>query len=167
MKERIVKQRVVMNATRRPVHLISDRAKRYRANSERDRPPGRRQCGFCGRVKNIGVHHVDGNESHGDTANLMYACKSCNGKVGALLKRARIGRRVVQTNPAKGSRASQMKAYGDAIKVMRGQFDGDIASAVATIQSTPPDVRSAYTSRSWPVRRQMYGPSGRQGGLPF
>jgi hypothetical protein len=71
------------------------------------------------------------------------------------------------TNPgkARGSKRSLMQAYGNAIKVMRGVFEGDVAAAVRTIRETPADIRSAYTSRSWPVRRQFYGPSGRQGSL--
>jgi hypothetical protein len=164
----IRKTTVVMNAIRKPIHVITDRAKRYRANSNADRPPGRKQCGYCGSLRN--VDHIDGNEDHGDPRNLMYACKRCNAKKAALMKKAGIGKLTRQFNPGRrrGSRADQMKAYGDAIKVMRGQFEGDVSAAVATIRATPPDVRSAYTSRTWAVRKQLYGPSGRaQGALPF
>lgn len=95
----------------------------------------------------------------------MWACKSCNGKKAAILRRARIGTKTRQYNPAGRGRAQLMQEYGAAIKVMRGEFDGDVGKAVATIRGTPREIRSAYTSRSWPVRRQMYGPSGRQGKL--
>ena len=155
---------------RKPVSKITDRAKRYRANQKDVRPPAPRQCYFCGRRRNVGVHHIDGNEDHGEARNLGWACKRCNGKIAHWMKKAGIGKRVRQFNPAKragGSRRQVMQAYGNAIKVMRGEFDGDIGAAMATIYATPPSVRSAYTSRSWPVRKQMYGPSGRQGELPF
>ncbi len=162
---------VVKNPPRKPVHLISDRAKRYRANSDENRPGPPKRCGFCGKGRNVGVHHITGNEADTSRRDLMWACKSCNGKVGALMRKHGIGKLTRQFNPGrrKGSRADQMKAYGDAIKVMRGQFEGDVAAAVSTIRATPPDVRSSYTSRTWGVRRQIYGRSGRatSGDLPF
>jgi hypothetical protein len=83
------------------------------------------------------------------------------------MRRARIGRLTHQFNPAKYSRKELMREYGNAIKVMRGDFEGDVGAAVATIRATPADVRSAYTSRTWPTRRALYGPSGRQSELPF
>jgi hypothetical protein len=158
-----------MNGPRKPVSQITDRAKRYRANTKDARPPAPKQCNFCGRRSNVGVHHANGNESDGHPDNLMWACKRCNATIAALMKRLGLGKRVRQYNPAPrhGSRKELMKAYGDAIKVMRGTFDGDVSAAMATIRATPRDVRSAYTSRSWPVRRQLYGPSGRQTGFDF
>lgn len=167
MKYRLVTIR--MNGNRKPVDQISDRAKRYRANQKGFRPGAPKQCNFCGNRKNIGVGHVDGDESHGEPENLIWTCKSCNAKAAHLMKNAGIGRRVVQRNKSRGggSRRGQLKAYGDAIKVMRGEFDGNVAAAVATIHATPASIRSEYTSRSWPTRRQLYGPSGRQGELPF
>lgn len=158
----------IRNGPRKPVHLITDRAKRYRAQAPAVRPPDPRRCNYCGSGKNVGVDHVNGREDDGSPKNLMWACKSCNGKKAALMKRAGLGRLTKQFNPArgvKGSRREQMQAYGAAIKVMRGEFDGDVGKAVATIRATPREVRSAYTSRSWPVRKQLYGPSGRQGRL--
>jgi HNH endonuclease len=160
-----------MNSGRKPVHLITDRAKRYRANSSENRPPGRKQCGYCGSLRNVGVDHVNGREDDGDRSNLMWACKSCNGKKAAVMRKKGLGKLTRQYNPARGrsSRGDQMKAYGDAIKVMRGQFDGDVAAAVATIKATPAAVRSAYTSRSLPTRKALYGSSGRSdgGAVPF
>jgi HNH endonuclease len=164
---RVRRVKVYMNAPRKPVHQITDRAKRYRANSRENRPPGPKRCGYCGSRKNVGVDHVNGQESDGAPDNLMWACKSCNAKKTYVLRRAGLGRLTRQYNPgkARGSKRSQMQAYGNAIKVMRGVFEGDVAAAVRTIRETPADIRSAYTSRSWPVRRQFYGPSGRQGSL--
>lgn len=165
---RIRRVKIHMNAAaRKPVYEITDRAKRYRANSRENRPGPPKQCGFCGSRRRVEIHHVNGRESDGTPDNLMWACRRCNTSVGHALRRSGLGRLTRQYNPAKarGSRRSLMQAYGNAIKVMRGVFEGDVAAAVATIRATPPDVRSAYTSRSWPVRRQFYGPSGRQGSL--
>ena len=153
---------------RKPVHKLTDRAKRYRANSKALRPPAPKQCMFCGSRKNVGVHHLTGNESDLDPQNLGWACKRCNTQVGIWMQRAGLGKRTRQYNPpARGGRRAQMDAYGAAIKVMRGEFEGDIGKAVAVIRSTPRDIRSAYTARSWPVRRQIYGPAGRAQGSLF
>jgi hypothetical protein len=161
--------RIRMNGPRKPVSKITDRAKRYRANAKDVRPPAPKQCGFCGRRRNVGVHHIYGDEADGAPDNLMWACKRCNAAIAALMKRLGLGKRVKQYNPParRGSQREYMKAYGDAIKVMRGQFDGDVSAAMATIRATPREVRSAYTSRSWPVRRKLYGPWGRQSGFDF
>ncbi len=151
-----------LNARRvKPVSQITDRAKRYRANAEENRPANPKMCGYCGSRRNVGVDHIDGNESHGDTQNLMWACKSCNGTKTNIMRRARIGVLTEQYNPGRSSRTEQMRAYGNAIKVMRGEFDGDVSAALATIKGTPASVRSAYTSRTWATRKAIYGPSGR------
>lgn len=169
--KRIVRRRVIRNPSgyARPASTITDRAKRYRASSKRNRPGPPKQCNYCGSRKNVGVHHADGDESDHSPANLQWACKSCNGIIASLMKRLGLGRRVEQYNAAKRGRGrATMAEYAAAIKVMRGEFDGDVSKAVATIRATPPAVRSAYTSRTWSTRRQIYGPSGRaQGELPF
>lgn len=156
----------------RPAAEITDRAKRYRANSRENRPLAPKRCGFCGSRKNVGVHHLSGDESDGSPANLFWACKSCNGKVGHLMRRAGLGKLTNQYNPgrASGSKRQILDAYGAAIKVMRGVWPGDVAKAVSTIRSTPRELRSEYTSRTWSTRRAVYGPSGRAGGadaVPF
>jgi len=158
--------------TRKPVATITDRAKRYRAHAPAVVPGPPKQCGFCGSRRNVVPHHISGNESDGDAQDLMWACKSCNGRVGHWMRQAGLGRLTRQFNPPsrKGSRRQLMDAYGAAIKIMRGEFEGDIGKAVATIRATPRAIRSAYTSRTWPMRRQIYGPSGRagvRGEVPF
>lgn len=166
MKTRIVK--VVMNAGRKPVHVITDRAKRYRAHATENRPPAPKRCGFCGGSRNIDIDHIYGDESDGAPDNLMWLCRGCNTAKAARMRAVGIGKLTRQYNPKKGgggSRTAQLAAYGAAIKVMRGQFEGDIGKALQTIRSTSPDLRSAYTARTWPIRRQVYGRSGRQGGL--
>lgn len=152
---------------RKPVSQITDRAKRYRANV--DMPAGRKLCNYCGSRRNLGVDHVDGDESHGHPDNLAWACKSCNAIKAAIQKRLGIGRRTRQYNPRKsrGRVSGQMQAYGNAIKVMRGVFPGDASAAMDTILSTPASVRSAYTAKTWATRKALYGPSGRQTEIPF
>jgi hypothetical protein len=149
-------------AYKRPASSITDRAKRYRAHHP-DVVPNLKQCHYCGSRKNIVPDHVNGDESDNSPANLLPACKSCNTRLGKLFKRLGIGKRTAQFNA--GRRSSTMAEYGAAIKVMRGEFDGDVSKAIATIRATPRSVRSAYTSKSWPVRRQIYGSSGRQARL--
>jgi len=158
---KLTRKRNAGHRQRKPVSQITDRMKRYRANEDANRPAGRKQCRYCGAAKNVGVHHVDGNENNGQRRNLAWACKSCNGRIAAYHKKHGIGRRVQQYNPSKASRKSMMDAYGQAIKVMRGDFDGDVGAAMDTINQTPEDIRSSYTAKSWAVRRQRYGPSGR------
>lgn len=155
------------NRALKPASKITDRAKRYRAHQKENRPAAPKQCGFCGRRRNVDVHHITGKESDGAKENLMWGCRRCNVSVGNLMRKHRIGKLTRQFNPAKGSRKAIMDEYAAAIKVMRGQFDGDVRKAVATIRATPPDVRSAYTRRTWPTRRALYGESGRQSEIPF
>jgi hypothetical protein len=153
-------------AARKPVSRITDRAKRYRANVDGFRPQNPRQCGFCGSKRNVEVNHISGNESDGDPTNLMWGCRRCNTKIAHVMKKAYIGKRTRQYNP-KPSGKSEMAEYGTAIKIMRGDFPGDVSKAVATIRATPAAVRSAYTRKTWPTRRQLYGHSGRQTEIPF
>lgn len=160
---------------------LTDRARRYRAQRPRFRPELPKQCGFCGSKKNVGVHHITGEESDEQPKDLMWACKSCNARIAVVMKNAGIGKRVRQFNPRGKSRPSgsaavrrrnagtkrELNEYAAAIKVMRGEFEGDVGKAVQTIRSTSPSVRSAYTRRTWPTRRAIYGPSGRQSEIPF
>jgi hypothetical protein len=161
----IIRRYRIRNGPRKPVRVITDRAKRYRAQAPGVRPPDPKRCDFCGSARNVGVHHVNGRENDGAPENLVWACKSCNATIANVMKRAGIGRRVEQYNPAGRGRRELLREYGAAIKVMRGEWEGDVSKAVATIRGTPREVRSAYTARTWPIRRQIYGPAGRQGRL--
>ena len=145
----------------KPAREITDRAKRYRAHAEGVRPGPPKQCGYCGSKKNVVPDHINGREEDLEPQNLMWLCKACNTSKGILFRNHGIGRLTEQFNPAKYSRKALMEEYGQAIKVMRGQFAGDIRKAVATIRATPADIRSAYTRRTWPTRRYLYGDSGR------
>jgi hypothetical protein len=84
---------------RKPVGEISDRAKRYRANSMMGPPP--RRCHWCKttRARQYVWDHKDGDESNFDRRNLVSACKSCNTKRGKAMAAAGIGVRTRQYNP--------------------------------------------------------------------
>jgi hypothetical protein len=177
--------RVNWNRPRKPVSQITDRAKRYRANSDDVRPGPPKACGFCGARRTVEVHHVDGNEDNGEPENLMWACRSCNTRVAFLMAANGLGKRTRQYNgnrrdsarnwrlkplPRRGNPAAlkgEMAKYAAAIKVMRGEFPGDVSAAVQTIHDTSPATRSAYTARTWSIRRARYGASGRQTEIPF
>jgi hypothetical protein len=174
MKTIIRKRRIrLQNAALRPVGEISDRAKRYRANSEENRPPGPKVCGFCGARRNVIVGHLNGVEDDGGPDNLMWTCKRCNAQQAALFKRLGLGKRIRQMNPARRrgsmSRAALYSAYGESIRIMRGQEPGDVEKAVAFIRSVDPDVRSAWNRKAWVTRKRDYGKSGRVdgGAVPF
>lgn len=168
------KQRIrLKNAALKPVAEISDRAKRYRANSEENRPPGPKRCAFCGARENVIVGHLNGVEDDGAPDNLMWTCRRCNAQQAALLKRKGLGKRISQMNPARrrGSmtRAQLYSAYGESIRIMRGQEPGDVAKAVAFIRSVPPETRSEWNKKAWVTRKRDYGKSGRAdgGSVPF
>src|SRR5271157_2449666 len=78
---------------------LTDRAKRYRAQKN---VTGPRRCVLCGSTKDLGVMHLDGNESHGESKNLAWGCRSCNQKLSHGFKRAGAGKRTAQYNPSKG-----------------------------------------------------------------
>lgn len=173
MKVRVAKVRC-NPAWLKPASEVTDRALRYRAWHPDVIPLGRQQCTFCGSAQNVLPHHVDGDETQTVRENLVWACKGCNGSVGHRLRKNGIGRLTKQFNPAKkraaGSRADQMKAYQFAILTMRGKIDGDVAEAVRTIKATPAAVRSEYTRRMWPIRRERYPETHGRGGqteIPF
>jgi hypothetical protein len=81
----------------KPASQITDRAKRYRANS--NPPPGPRRCTFCASRKNVDIDHVSGNEFDDSPENKMYLCRSCNTRKGITQARHRIGTRTRQYNP--------------------------------------------------------------------
>jgi hypothetical protein len=88
---------------RKPVAEISDRAKRYRANTPECRPRGPKRCHWCKTrtAPQFVPDHVDGNESNTSRRNLVWACKSCNTKRGKAMAKAGKGVRTRQYNPGK------------------------------------------------------------------
>jgi hypothetical protein len=144
---------------RKPVHSITDRAKRYRAQAPECRPPGPRVCALCGSRRNVEVGHVSGDESDGARENLMWNCRSCNTRMGALFKRLGIGRRTRQFNPAAG-RGSQQGArnlaqWVVAVMSMKGESgEMSVPAAVAMVRATPPERRSEFAQEIWDRRRE-------------
>lgn len=166
---------VIRNGSFRPANSITDRAKRYRAN--RNIEPRQKNCFACGKPNPRDVHHIDGNESHGDPGNLTKACRSCNVRIANTMRRAGLGKKTRQYNPSKrrpsskGDGARSLGAYLSAVQIVRGDQPGNVTSAVKTLRATTPGQRSEYARRIWDIRRERYGPTGRsessQSEIPF
>lgn len=160
---------------RKPAELVTDRALRYRANSEECQPEGPPRCIFCGarRFKDRGtvieVGHFDGDETNTTPENLHWTCRSCNQRVAANMKRAGVGRRTHQYNPKKGRGATDVREFGRALAIIAGDQVGDLNKAIELIHNTGPRKRSELQSELWNYRKKLYGPSGRKdgGAVPF
>lgn len=160
---------------RLPVQLITDRAKRYRANHPDCAPNGPKKCHFCGSGRNVVVHHVDGNEDNGAPANLEWACKSCNTRIGLAHKRAGKGRRTRQYNPKGAARpAISAGQYAWAVTQIcrkrderKGECsrsnDEDVLRAVQMIRDTPASLRRQYAAAA----RRARSRGGRASEVPF
>lgn len=138
---------------RKPVEAITDRAKRYRANSAACKPEGPKRCEYCGSGKNVGVHHRDGNEDNGRRSNLAWACKSCNGRIAVQHKRQGKGKRVRQYNP----KAGRVPTFGEYMAAAAEHQRGAHDAAGKVIHATPKWLRQEYAKRAWDIRRQRYG----------
>jgi hypothetical protein len=120
---------------------LTDRAKRYRAqNAVR----GERRCVLCNARGRLDVMHLDGNENHGEPANLAHGCRSCNGKLAAAFKRIGAGVPTNQYNPAKGG-VPTFAQYCWA--VTQQQHSGEHGEAGAVIHATPRSKRIDYARR--------------------
>jgi hypothetical protein len=136
----------------RAVELITDRAKRYRAN--RNPPEGPRRCGFCAAKNPRDIDHIDGDEGNGAAHNLQYLCRSCNTLKGLAQRNAGAGRRTAQYNP---ERAPTFRRYVDAVLVLRGDNPGNVAKAARVLQATPPESRREYIERIGAARNPQPG----------
>ena len=132
---------IVANPYLKPVSAITDRAKRYRAQSN---VPGPKQCVICGKRRSrLDVMHLDGNESHGEKENLAYGCRSCNGKLAAGFRRIGAGVPTRQYNPKK-SAIPTFDQYRWAVSHhSRGAHD----EGGAIIHATPRHKRIEYAQR--------------------
>jgi hypothetical protein len=126
----------------RPVELITDRAKRYRAN--RNPPPGPRDCAFCAAANARDIDHIDGDEANGEPWNLQYLCRTCNARKGNVQASAGEGTRTRQYNPA---RAPTFKQYVDAVLILRGDQPGNVRRAAEILQATDESHRAQYRAR--------------------
>ena len=122
--------------------MITDRAKRYRAN--RAPLPGPKRCTFCASKKNIDVDHISGNESDGEIENLMYLCRSCNARKAITQARNRIGVRTAQFNPQRPATFGQ---FQHSAAVLLGLRRGSASHATALIRATSPEKRAEYAAR--------------------
>ncbi len=123
---------------------ITDRAHRYRANSPKNRPLGPKVCAVkiggkvCGSRRNIVPHHKNGNPSDTRRGNLIWACKSCNTRIGKEHARKGIGRRTKQA----------------AVGHTRGAHD----AGGKIIHETPKGKRRAFAREIW-FRRAHKNPT--------
>jgi hypothetical protein len=137
---------------RKPARLITDRAKRYRANAQR--PAGDR-CVYCGKpAKRLDVDHISGNEADGRADNLALACRSCNVQKGRAFIRSRMGRRTRQFNPA-AEGARSVFEWVRAVMTLRGwaQTGLTLGEARDVVRATPPEDRSRFAKEIWRRRR--------------
>ena len=120
-------------------HLVTDRAKRYRAQQSVE-PMDR--CFACGAKNPLDVHYIDGHEDNGEPFNLTRACRSCNVIIANVMRRQRMGVKTRQFNPARPGHAPSLGAYLSAIQIVKGEVPGSVHSAVKTIQGTSARKRS-------------------------
>ena len=118
---------------------ITDRAQRYRAQNA---VTGPRKCVLCGSRSDLGVMHLDGNESHGEPANLAYGCRSCNGKLAAAFKSIGAGRPTNQYNPSTGVPTFAQYAWAVSNHTRGAHDEGG-----AVIHATPKHKRIEYARR--------------------
>ncbi len=82
------------------------------------------------------------------------------------MRRAGIGRKTQQRNPAGNGGAENLGQWLNAVTTIKGDPGGNmaVADAVAMIRSTPSDQRSKFAKEIWNKRRSRYGPTGRKDG---
>ena len=141
-----------------PVSLITDRAKRYRAqNAAAGAGIDRTHCVYCGAKNPRDLDHINGREDDGDPSNLAPACRPCNSTKGAHFARIGAGTLTRQYNPTKAGGAATIgewiAAVGSIIPHKGAQYAGrnyglpggmSTAAAVAMIRATPPEKRSEF-----------------------
>ena len=139
---------------------VTDRALRYRANTEDRRPADPRICVFCGSDQNVEVGHLDGHEENSDPKNLVWNCRSCNTRLGHIFKVLGIGRRTRQYNPETQG-AQSYEQYATALDALKGgNLFMSVDAAVSIIHATSPEDRSYYARQIWRIRKQRYGEGG-------
>lgn len=132
---------------------VSDRALRYRARATP--PDGPKICVYCGSKRNVGVDHVNGREDDTAPRNLVWACKSCNTKKGALFARLGIGRKTRQYNPPKSDGAQSLGQWLLAVLSAKGESDAmTVPAAVEMIRATPGYRRTQFAQQIWSRRRE-------------
>lgn len=111
------------------------------------------------------MHHADGHEEHTERANLLWACRRHNTRIGVVVKRLGLGRRTRQFNP-KAQGARNLAQWLMAVLSMKGESTQmSVPDAVAMIRATPPEDRSTFASEIWRRRRERG--TDRWTGVPF
>ena len=109
--------------------------------------------------------HVDGHEENTAPHNLFWTCRSCNVLCANALKRAGLGRKTRQYNPA-STGATSLGQWLTAVTSMKGESrDMAVQDAVAMIHATPPAERSRFAKEIWRLRR-AHG-TDRRADVPF
>ncbi|MCC7497336.1 MAG: hypothetical protein IT160_07150 [Bryobacterales bacterium] len=146
----------------RPAYLITDRAKRYRAQANIERT--RKLCIYCGapagRGRRLDVEHIDGDESNSNPNNLAFSCRPCNVRKANVLHSAGIGKKTAQYNPRKAG-ARSLGEWIMAVSTIqrRDKRTGrllppdqwkapmmPLPDAIAMVRATPPERRSEFSS---------------------
>ena len=133
--------------------MITDRAKRYRAQKA---VRGPKRCVLCGARGRLDVMHLDGNESNGEPRNVAYGCRSCNSKLGHAFKRIGAGVRTRQYNPSSG-----VPTFAQYVWAVTQHSRGAHDEGEAIIHSTPRSKRIEYALRIADLKRS------RKDGVPF
>jgi hypothetical protein len=116
-------------------------------------------------MRTVEVGHVDGHEENTVPRNLVWTCRRCNVLCGIALRRAGIGRKTRQYNPASDG-AKTLGQWLTAVTSMKGESsDMAVSDAVALIHATPPEKRSQFAKEIWGLRR-AHG-TDRMGEVPF
>lgn len=136
---------------RKPVELITDRAKRYRAQQN---VPGPRRCVICGaRPKGerpLDVMHLSGDESDGDRKNLAYGCRHCNSTLAAAFKALGSTVRTRQYNPERRGPPTFDQWKWAVVHHIRGAHD----DGGKIIHATPRHLRIDYNQKIYEMRQR-------------
>ena len=109
---------------------------------------------------------MDGHEENTARYNLVWTCRSCNVLCANALRRAGIGRKTRQYNPASAG-ATSLGQWLTAVTSMKGESsDMTVQDAVAMIHATAPVKRSAFAKEIWRLRR-AHGTDRGAGEVPF
>lgn len=63
--------------------------------------------------------------------------------------------------------ANTMGAFMNALMISRGDTPGDVAAAAKLLHETSASRRAEFQREIWAIRKDRYGPGGRQDSLPF
>lgn len=138
----------------RPVEIITDRAKRYRANAAIEQEE--RRCIYCGTTRGrLDVEHINGREADNEPENLAWACRPCNTRKGAYYAKMGAGKRTRQYNPAKKRQGIQSLAmFVKAVNAVQGLGDGQLSlfEGEELLRATPKNQRSEYAREANRIR---------------